>query len=411
MVRDDSMGSSPPLPPVLVLDGAQRAALAVVRSLGGRGVTVHVGSTQPRSPTGGSRFAASESVLPDPLRNPGAFPQAVADVAAARGAEVIMPITEASHLALLGHRGGLPKVLLPCGDSSAFSRATDKVLVRQVAKEEGLEVPEEWQFVPGVERPKVPAECFPLVLKPRRSVHEAQGVRRQASATYVNSPDALVPVLESAERAGIELIGQRRVLGPGLGVFLLRWNGQILATFAHRRIREKPPSGGVSVCCESVWPPDALVSQSSRLLHRLDWNGVAMVEFKHDLATGRDVLLEVNPRFWGSLQLAIDTGIDFPWLLLQAVLGRPEQGPARWPAGVRSRWLLGELDHLIGLATKSRRRLDLPPGSPGLLRTLLANMQPGRGPQRFDVARWSDPRPAWRELADWVRAGLHWGAA
>ena len=45
---------------------------------------------------------------------------------------------------------------------------------------------------------------------------------------------------------------QERIVGPGIGVFVLCDHGRLLAAFAHRRLREKPPSGGASVLCESV---------------------------------------------------------------------------------------------------------------------------------------------------------------
>src|SRR5439155_393437 len=77
---------------------------------------------------------------------------------------------------------------------------------------------------------------------------------------------------------------QRRVRGPGEGLFLLRWNGRVLAAFAHRRLREKPPAGGVSVYRESIAAPPELVAAGTRLLEVLDWRGVAMVERWRDPA-------------------------------------------------------------------------------------------------------------------------------
>jgi predicted ATP-grasp superfamily ATP-dependent carboligase len=197
---------------------------------------------------------------------------------------------------------------------------------------------------------------------------------------------------------------QTRVEGPGLGIFLLRWEGEILATFAHRRIREKPPSGGVSVCSESVAASRELLARSESLLAALDWSGVAMIEYKHDTRTGRSYLMEINPRFWGSLQLAIDAGVDFPWHLLQAALGRRVEPARQWRVGLRSRWCWGDIDHLIARLRHSPAELALPAGAPGRLSTALSVLTPWRPHQRNDVFRLSDPVPAWRETVAWVRA-------
>jgi len=68
------------------------------------------------------------------------------------------------------------------------------------------------------------------------------------------------------------------------------------------------------------------------------WHGVAMVEFKVS-ADGTPYLMEVNARFWGSLQLAIDAGVDFPWLLYQLATGRDVESDDDYVTGVKSRWL------------------------------------------------------------------------
>ncbi|MCD6360205.1 MAG: hypothetical protein J7M38_05010 [Armatimonadetes bacterium] len=37
-----------------------------------------------------------------------------------------------------------------------------------------------------------------------------------------------------------------------------------------------------------------------------------MLEFKKEYETGEYYLIEVNPKFWGSLDLAVESGVDFP---------------------------------------------------------------------------------------------------
>src|SRR5262244_1944024 len=113
------------------------------------------------------------------------------------------------------------------------------------------------------------------------------------------------------------------IYGEGRGAFLFVWNGELKAAFCHRRLREKPPWGGVSVLRDSV-PYDAqVVNDSFRLLQTLGWDrGAAMVEYKRDSRDGRLKLMEINGRFWGSLQLAIDAGMDIPAMAYQAVHGQ-----------------------------------------------------------------------------------------
>ncbi len=250
----------------------------------------------------------------------------------------------------------------------------------------------------------VPTERYPLVVKPARSVVTGVAGRRKVGVRYARDGKGLAEIIRQLGPEAGPFLLQTRIHGPGVGIFLLRWNGSILATFAHRRIREKPPSGGVSVCCESIAAPSELVRQSTRLLEALNWEGVAMVEFKQDRRTGRHYLMEVNPRFWGSLQLAIDSGVDFPWFLYQAIEGDPVTPIPHWEVGRRSRWIWGEVDHLLTRLRHTPATLDLPTDAPGLFSTAFQILTPWRPRQTSDVFRWADPLPAWRETVAWFRA-------
>jgi hypothetical protein len=157
-----------------------------------------------------------------------------------------------------------------------------------------------------------------------------------------------------------------------LGIFLLFNRGAPVAVFGHRRLRELPPSGGISVLRESV-PVDPLLRDSAvRLLARLSWHGVAMAEYKLDRERGTSFLMEVNGRFWGSLQLAIDAGIDFPFLLCQLATENAVQPPDAYQVGVKSRWLLGDFLHTLRRVGCRERDLHLPPGYPSRLQTVIS---------------------------------------
>lgn len=82
----------------------------------------------------------------------------------------------------------------------------------------------------------------------------------------------------------------------------------------HKRIRELYTMGGPSTCAISVYDPK-LLDYGLKILGALNWHGIAMVEFKKDSKDGTFKLMEINPKFWGSLDLAIASGIDFPYLL------------------------------------------------------------------------------------------------
>ena len=108
--------------------------------------------------------------------------------------------------------------------------------------------------------------------------------------------------------------------GEALGVSLLfNQNAEPRALFVHKRLREYPLSGGPSTLRESVVRPE-VAELAVRLLRALNWFGLAMVEFKVDPRDGVPKLMEVNPKLWGSLSLAIASGVDFPALLYRLAM-------------------------------------------------------------------------------------------
>jgi len=392
-------------PRVLVTDGDQRAALAVVRSLGRAGYQVAVAAPRTPSLAGASRWAASERQVPDPLRDPAGFVDAVAAMAYAESAQLLLPMTDASLLALLGARERFPGISLPFPSLDVFHRVADKQLVLATARTAGIAVPEQRVIATRAEASNLGAATlsYPLVLKPARSVSGVGSHRQKFGVRHIEGPEQLRAVLGDLPPQAFPVLLQQRIVGPGVGIFLLVWNGRTRAVFAHRRLREKPPSGGVSVYRESIPADSVLVERSRSLLDALGFEGVAMVEYKVEAASGTPYLMEINGRFWGSLQLAVDAGVDFPRLLAGLALGGDPGPVPAYRSGVRSRWWWGDVDQLLARLIRPRAKLALPPGEPGRLRSLrefLALWRPG---DRNEILRRDDPQPFVRETLDWFR--------
>lgn len=390
---------------ILVTDGEQRAALALVRSYGRAGHRVYVcASGRAKSLAGASRYCAGESTVRDPLDDADGFVADVRSLIERREVTVLVPVTDASLGAVLPRRDRLGGVVLPFPDAAAYERASDKALVLELARDLGIAVPAQHRIASPADATTIARSLtYPVVVKPSRSVANSENGRLKLGVAYASNAAELDERLSALDRAAYPVLLQERVVGDGVGVFLLRWEGRCLAVFSHRRLREKPPSGGVSVYCESTAPDPALIAPSLALLERLGWNGVAMIEYKLDRASGRAYLMEINGRFWGSLQLAIDAGVDFPNLLLAAATGSPPEPVHDYRVGVRCRWWWGDVDHLLLRLRRSATRLALPPNAPGRWRALRDFLRLARRGDRNEVLRLDDPAPFLRETADWVR--------
>lgn len=377
----------------LLTDGNERTALAAARSLVRARFDVGVAAGCRFSLAGVSRGVRRARLSSDPLADPSAYAAEVGGLARRLDARVLLPVTDASVEAILAGRRHLPPaVALPFPDLATYREASDKVGMLDRAHRAGLGVPDtvlladEGTSIPG-------AAFFPAVLKPHRSVvasacgsNGAGAGRRQLAVSFVDNPDECRAVVRALPATAFPVLLQRRVRGPGEGLFVLRWNGRVVAEFAHRRLREKPPAGGVSVYRESIALDAALVAAGRRLLEALDWQGVAMIECKRDRETGRLVFMEMNGRLWGSLQLAIDAGVDFPSLLVACALrGGDVPAVTHYRIGVRCRWFWGHVDHLYLRLQNG--------GAAGKLTALHDFIRVECGGSREEVWRWRDPAP------------------
>ena len=400
--------SAPLRATVLVTDGAQRASLATVRSLGAAGCDVHVVSSSGKSLAGASRHARAEYRVTDPLQSDAAFADELQRIASRIDADVIIPIAEPSLLALLPRRAMFGRARIPFVDADVFASIADKQRVLAAAADSGIAVPEQTvvERASDVAGIALSALRYPIVVKPARSVAGEANARIKVGVEHAADAESFRRVLDGMDPRAYPLLLQQRVVGPGIGVFLLLWEGEVLGAFAHRRLREKPPSGGVSVYRESAPLDTELLDRSRALLERFGWSGVAMIEYKIDAATGTPYLMEINGRFWGSLQLAIDAGVDFPALLVRAALDERPQPVTSWRLGVQSRWFWGDVDHLLAMFRRTREELALPAGAPGRAATLGSFLMPRRG-DREEIFRVSDPRPFLRESAQWLRDLRH----
>ncbi|MBA3557838.1 MAG: ATP-grasp domain-containing protein [Gemmatimonadaceae bacterium] len=388
---------------VLVTDGEQRASLALVRSLGRAGNKVYTCSTRGRSLAGASRYCVDEAAVANALTSPEIFVADIQRLIRDWGVDILLPVTEASLLVLLPERERLA-VCVPFADADSVRSISDKAHLLEAAPSVGIAIPQQRVIRDTSEWAALIEQglCFPVVLKPARSVAYHNGGSVKLAVRHAATRLQLEDEIRALDPAAYPVLVQQRIVGPGVGIFLLLWNGELIATFSHRRLREKPPAGGVSVYRESIAANPALVARSRALLGLFAWRGVAMIEYKLDAATGTPYLMEVNGRFWGSLQLAIDAGVDFPVLLTQAALDERPTPVSHYKTGVRSRWWWGDVDHLMARLRRTDVELSLPPGLPGRLGTLRDFFTLWRPGDRNEVLRFGDPAPFIRETIEWM---------
>ena len=318
--------------PVLVLGADSPIGLTVVRELGARGLTVIAHGRSDRALGRFSRYASSFLLDTRPLVTwlPG--------YAAEHGLGAVMAVSEGHLIELAALHGelGTCRVLSP--DAERLGLVLDKARTFDAARKLGIAVPGDWQPKLDEDHKARAAQlAYPVAIKwaDPNAVQAglvAAGIALE-KVEYAADAVQLTAVLSRYDALGQWPLVQQYCPGYGLGQMLHMEGGKASLRFQHRRLREFPPSGGVSSFCASV-PLNlhaAQMAQSEALLAALGWAGPAMVEYRFDAATGTYWLMEINGRLWGSIPLAWHCGVQFAWETYRCgVLGeRGGQGPYR----------------------------------------------------------------------------------
>jgi predicted ATP-grasp superfamily ATP-dependent carboligase len=391
---------------VFVTDGDQRSALAVVRALGRRGMTVMVGHHEPASLASSSRYCARHVTYPSPYRDRDAFDRFLLRFLARENVDVFVPVTDVTTRAACLHQDRLRQsCALAVPPLEAFDLVSNKARLVEYASRCGVPVPRTHVIAGRAALGAVLDDLeYPVVVKPAQSHTPTAHGSVTGGAHYAHSRVELRDLYDRHEYlARYPSLIQQRIVGRALGMFALFDRGRLVADFSHRRLREKPPAGGTSVLSESVPIDPPLREFAVRMLAPIAWHGVVMMEYKEDRRTGDVFLIEINGRFWGSLQLAIDSGVDFPWLSCQLAQGRRLDAPPPYRIGVKNRWLLGDFDHLLARLFRSAEKLNLPEGAPSTSRTVLDFLKIAQRGLHYEVISASDWRPFAHELQQYVR--------
>ena len=369
---------------VLVLDGETRAALAVTRSLGRAGVELAVAAPTQPCLAGRSRYCRRAVACPDPSRHAAEFIDFLKTEPKALGCELIISSSDVTTRLLSEARRHLPtatQAILPPED--ALEAVLDKGALLSFAAKCGVPVPITWDIGPDESN----RLTFPVIVKSRRSRERAGDVWLEGQVRVARNAREFAEVYAAVHRITPHPLVQEYIPGCGEGLFVLCNRGRVRAVFAHRRLRETPPDGGVSSLRESIPVDGGLFAGVTAMADKLAWHGPAMFEFRRDSRDNTPKLLEVNPRFWGSLHLALASGQDFPLLLYRMAVDGDIELALDYKIGVRSRWILGDFNRLL-LALSAPRN-----GHGSRTREIVDFMRPG-GNTRLEIESLADPGPA-----------------
>lgn len=323
-------------PPAVVLGGSCNG-LSFARSLGRRGIPVLMLESEPLLGIY-TRFA-DVAMLPPVDRSADEWLELLESVGARLSAPAIL-FSTSDALSLLVARNSKSlsryfRFLIP--DASTLEKIINKRWQYQIAREAGVPIPAT-QFPESVDQADEMSEAFsyPCLLKPYES-HAARGKLTQ-KAVVVRSQSELIASYERISAMGVPLMIQEIIPGPDSALFgyLAFWDrdGRERAWLTKQKLRQFPSDIGDGSYQVTVDAPE-VADMGRRLLGEMNYRGFAGVEAKFDARDGSYRLMELNARTVSGNQMAIDAGVDFPWLGYQYLTGVEEIPACAFQRNVR----------------------------------------------------------------------------
>lgn len=363
--------------------------LAIARSLGRAGITVEVATSDTSFMGLDSSFVSKMRVLPSYLTQFDGWLAELTRLTISEDYGLIIPTSDCSLEALARAGTVIDSERLAIPNQTALHAFTDKQATRDLAMSLGVPVAKGQSASSLEEFCLSGTPSFPLVVKPCRS-YLAGGREAKTPVRIIRDPASLDECARSLGRRAVIL--EEYFVGVGAGVSVLARNGSIGLAWQHRRIASTNETGRSSMRSGDELSP-ALLDDVARLADAVQLDGIAMFEFRMNAETGDYILIEVNPRFWGSLPLAVAAGCDFPMALWSQAMGLPfESCKSEVVTSLTMTNLDGEIDRI----SDRKNRFMSPLHNAAEISWLL--LKAAARPHLFDSWAKDDPRPHWSEL-------------
>ncbi len=374
----------------LVLDATLRQSLVTVRSLGKRGYAVAGLASASDIPTFSSRYCQQKIVSPS-QEGTLAYLDDLEQWLDNHQTGVLIASSDATISLLRHYRDRLARrVHIALAQDPALGIAINKEQTLHIARQLGLGVP---LGIPVRSVHDVSAALtevgLPAVVKPAESwiQVDVQGQGTRFMSYLVTTADEAKKAVESLTYSGGTTLFQQFLPGRREAISFLYANGQVYARFAQWAKRTEPPLGGTSVLRQSIAVPEDTGVQAERLIREIALDGYSEVEFRRDSA-GRPYLMEINPRLSASVEIAVRSGVDFPYLLYQWACGEKIEQVTAYRTGAWMRYFKGDIMTTIE-TVKQRGRPGVTPPVQAVLGFALSCLQP----MAYDGMDWRDPMP------------------
>lgn len=332
---------------ILFLDGEARSTLSIIRSIGKNyNFDIYVAGRNKNDICRFSKHTKKFLIYQDPLKSKIEFLESLESMVLENKIDFIFPCSDLTLYPICDsnfYDKYNSKLIAPSKESYLIT--FDKRKMNEIAKKSDVLIPKDYEL---------DRITFPCVIKPRQSRFYINDTMVHGFREFINDRQEADLFFESIKNMDTTPLIQEVIQGEGNGVFVAAKDGEIFGSFAHERIREVPPGGGASTLRKAANIDNELFDSAQKLISELKWSGIAMVEFKGKY------FMEINGRPWGSMDLAVSSGVNFPSMMIETFVNSKnidelkKQFDNPYDKNHYAKWIEGEFEYIKYLEKKQK---------------------------------------------------------
>lgn len=369
---------------VMLLNGEERFTLATVRSLNKVGIKTIVGGNRKHSRSFYSKYTAKHFYYPPVECDSETAHKTILGYVKKYKPSVLFPMSLDTCYLILKHRAEYEKYtsLIPLPSYKEFCKFDNKAFQIKLAKKHKIPFPRTYfpKTIDDVKRMSKKI-TYPVLLKPLVS---AGGY----SIRYVTNAAKLIEYYKKFKlEKKLKFYSKNTFLiqeyipvnskysicyRPEKDSFIFQHNSQhvtVYVLFDHGKLVGLFANTYEDPTCNMLFSNhyttvsiknEKLIKQTVKLFKGINFHGCASVQYLLDQRDNAYKFIEINPRIWGSLESAINAGIDFPYMMYQLALGKKVKLMSEYKEGLRFKWVVcGEIYRVFKSKNKFKVLIDL----------------------------------------------------
>lgn len=244
-----------------------------------------------------TKFSSANFLIEKP--NLDSYIKNLSELISRENIELFLPVHSDYIDAILKKKSIFGNSLDYLGNYELYEKLHDKKSLQEFASTLNISIPINYS---SYENGRIPFIAKPARASSSKGVMYFTSIHERIKKNKINSKN---------------YIFQQYIDGVGCGYSVYAKNGKIITGYGHLRLAEFPVTGGSSVYREGFYVNE-MKEIAEKILVEVPWTGFAMFEFKLK-PDGELILIEVNPRLWGSINQGLQNGVNY----FEPILGKP----------------------------------------------------------------------------------------